>query len=840
MMKRKILCAALALITALPCISTINHQPNFSLSAAAEGMDGIVSGMTYRIRNEKSSLYLTVDADGNVCQQAEGVQNWMPVRQADGSYLLTCGSLALTVADGSDASGANIYAAPQNGSNSQKFHIHSDAEGFWITSVCSDDVCAVEIKGKSNNEGANVQQYKYQANPNQRFFFEQTAGMLRGDLDGNGRLNAADLTLMKRALLGTPDTVTAGIMDVSGDGQADSADARMLRDYLLQIIDTFPEPYAQPEIPDIPEIPDTPNEGGRYMEYLNRGVNAVSNGRQVLVSWRSLADDPKDIAFNVYRTTDGRSEKLNSQPLTGGTNFTDTTANLSKQNTYFVKAVVSGKETDTDGSFSLTANPTAGAQIINIKKGGLIHFVWVGDFDGDGSYDYLVDRCADNHQKLEAYRSDGTYLWTVDLGYNSENKNNISPGASTVDVGMWDGVTVYDMDCDGYADVLVRIADGVIFGDGKTYKNTITNGQAIAVIDGRTGALKADAPVPDDFIKVGPMACMMEIGYLDGVHPSVVCWMKNRNKDKTFNSITAAFGYENGKFQMHWKYKNDILFTERTEYKNGYAEAHQIRVADVDYDGKDEVLHMGYCLNGDGSLRYHIDEIVHGDRWFVGSFCNANNGKEMYGYGVQQKNQYGLLEYIYNASTGKMLWTNYTKSGALIDVGRGNVGDVDPRYDGFECWSFQGLYNMNGKKIGDQNLYPSLRLWWDGDLFAESYNDGKIEKWDYQNSAVQRLVSTWKVTDCTGSERGASMFYGDILGDWREEVVMTSSDYSKLVILSTTSPTDVRLYSLAQNPCYRNCMTAKGYYQSHMLDYFLGNNMEMPDAPKLNIIQKAS
>lgn len=62
---------------------------------------------------------------------------------------------------------------------------------------------------------------------------------------------------------------------------------------------------------------------------------------------------------------------------------------------------------------------------------------------------------------------------------------------------MWDGATVYDMDCDGYADVLVRIADGVKFGDGKTYKNTKhKNAQAIAVIDGRTGALKAEAPVP--------------------------------------------------------------------------------------------------------------------------------------------------------------------------------------------------------------------------------------------------------------------------------------------------------------------------------------------------------
>ncbi len=659
---------------------------------------------------------------------------------------------------------------------------------------------------------------------------------LRGDLNFDGKLNACDLTLMKRGLMTGFEPLAAQIADVSADGITDRNDAEMLRDYLLTKIDNFPEQYyTEPETPQI-----QPLSGSRQMEYLSRGVCAVSSGKGVFVSWRLLADDPAEIAFNVYRTTDGKTVKLNDAPLTGGTNFTDSKADLKKNNTYSVKAVINGTETDTDGSDTLPANSVSNARIVNIKAGGQIHFVWVGDFDGDGNYDYLVDRNADDHQKLEAYKNDGTYLYTIDLGYNSENKNNISPGSSAIDVGMWDGATVYDMDCDGYADILLRIADGVTFADGSKYQNANASAQEIAVIDGRTGTLKASAPVPDDYIKIGPMACMMEIGYLDGVRPSVVCWMKNRNKDKTFNSMTAAFGYdENGTFRLHWKYKNEVLFNNRTEYKNGYAEAHQIRVADVDYDGKDEVLHMGYCLNGDGSLRYHIDEIVHGDRWFVGSFCNENNGKEMYGYGIQQNNQFGLLEYFYNASTGEMLWTNYAKEGTA-DVGRGNIGDIDPRIDGFEVWSFQGLYNYNGKRLGDGALYPCIRLWWDGDLLAESYNDTKFEKWNWEAGKAERLLSPWKLTDCRGSERGAPMFYADITGDWREEVIMTSTDFSKLVIWNTTAPTDTRLYCLAQNPCYRNCMTAKGYFQSHMLDYYLGTGMEMPQTPNISIISKAA
>ena len=411
---------------------------------------------------------------------------------------------------------------------------------------------------------------------------------------------------------------------------------------------------------------------------------------------------------------------------------------------------------------------------------------------------------------------------------NSENHNNISPGASTIDVGMWDGATVYDIDCDGYAEVLVRIADGVTMGDGTVYKNNTINGQAIAVVNGMTGALKTSASVPDDYINIGPMACMMEVGYLDGKKPSLVCWFKNRNANKTFNSLDVAYTFENGEFKQQWKYEN----------KTGYAEAHQIRVADVDYDGKDEVLHMGYALNGDGTLRYHIDDIVHGDRWYVGAFENGNYGNAMMGYGIQRVNPSGLLEYFYNASTGEILWENKTTDGSTFDVARGNVGDIDPNYDGFECWSFQGTFNYNGTHITDNYLYPVIRLWWDGDLLSESYNDGKLEKWDYKNNATQHILTTWKVTDCTGSNRGAPMFYGDILGDWREEVIMTNSDYSKLVILTTTKETDERIYCLAQNPCYRNCMTAKGYYQSHMLDYFLGYNMEKPKTPDITIIEK--
>ncbi len=648
-----------------------------------------------------------------------------------------------------------------------------------------------------------------------------------GDMNGDRILTAVDFTLMKRLYTsGKADELQTILGDLNGDGKMDTADIKLLNDYLLAKIDKFPvgSIYEEPEIYNGQKT----LTGNRQMERLDRGVVALNTGKGIFVNWRMLASDEPDIGFNVYRTTDGKTTKVNKDVLYGGTNFTDTTADLSKANTYFVKTVYNNTEWDSEGSFTVPANKGAGAYYtVPIKDGGTIHFVWVGDFNGDGAYDFLIDRCADNQQKLEAYLNDGTYLWTINLGYNSENKNNIEPGASTIDVGMWDGATVYDIDCDGYAEVMVRIADGVTFGDGGKYTNSNTSAQVIAVVDGMTGALQDTAPVPDDKSEAGPKACMMEIGYLDGVKPSLVCWVKNRNDNKSFNSYNVAYTYENGKFVQQWK-------------SNAYgAEAHQIRVIDVDSDGKDEVLHMGYALNGDGTLRYTVDNVVHGDRWYVGAFENANNGGEMMGYGIQQDNGNGLLEYFYNASTGKLIWEHYAASGTA-DVGRGNIGDIDPNHEGMECWSFQGMYSMDDDKINDTTPYPVFRIFWDGDLFSESYNEGKIEKWDYNYKSTNRLDSTWKIYGASGSERGVGMLHADIIGDWREESVLVNYDTDELVIYSTIIPTNERIYSLAQNPAYRNCMTAKGYYQSNMLDYFLGYGMETPPTPDICYIGDAA
>ncbi|MBV7700660.1 hypothetical protein [Streptomyces sp. TRM70350] len=570
----------------------------------------------------------------------------------------------------------------------------------------------------------------------------------------------------------------------------------------------------------------------RPMENLGRGVVAVrSSNTSVLVSWRLLGLDPDGIGFNVYRTTAGGQEvKLNSAVLTQGTNFTDTTADLTRSNSYRVRPVINGAEQPPSGAFTLTANHAVEPAVrVPLRAGGPVKFVWVGDLDGDGEYDFVLDRQT-SPQTLEAYRRDGQLLWSVNMGPNSTNQNNIEGGSSTIDVGHNDGVTVYDFDSDGRAEVAVRIANGVRFGNGATFTHSNNNRQFIAILDGMTGAPRATAPVPTDYLADGPMYARFGVGHLDGSRPSLVAFMKNRRGNGAFNLMMGAWQFTGQSLTQQWKWLRGNQNTP---------DGHNTRVIDVNGDGTDEVAEIGFVLNGNGTLRYSLGPagVIHGDRFHIAKMDPDRPGLQ--GYGVQQDNPSGLREYYYDATNGSIIW-RHTASGTA-DVGRGMAGDIDPRFPGMEVWSFSGLYNAPANRLTEPNTslrpWPQLGLWWDGDITMELLNDGKFEKWNPNNpkpsNSLARLLTTSNYGAVDASQNVQPTFYGDILGDWREEAVYTNASYNQLIIFTTDHPTSTRLYTLAHNPAYRNAMTLKGYMQSHHVDYFLGAGMTRPPRPNI-------
>jgi hypothetical protein len=579
--------------------------------------------------------------------------------------------------------------------------------------------------------------------------------------------------------------------------------------------------------------PPPPSSGARRMENLGRGVVAVrASGNSVLVSWRLLGLDPAGIGFNVYRSAAGGSPvRLNSSVLTGGTNLTDSTANLSQSNSYSVRPVVNGAEQAPSGSFTLTANHATEPVVrVPLRAGGVVKFVWVGDLDGDGEYDYVLDRQT-SPQTIEAYRGNGQFLWSVNMGPNSTNQDNIEGGSATINVGHNDGMTVYDLDSDGRAEVALRIANGVRFGNGVTYNGLSDNTrQAVAVLDGMTGAPRATAAVPTDYLSDGPMYARFGVGHLDGTNPSLVAYMKNRIGSGDFNLMFTAWRFTGSALTMQWKFLRG---------NQNLPDGHNTRIIDVDGDGRDEVAEIGFVLNGNGSLRYSLGPqgIIHGDRFHIAKMDPNRPGLQ--GYGVQQVNPSGLRDYYYDAANGSVIW-RHVEAGTA-DVGRGMAGDVDPRFPGMEVWAFSGLYNAPGNRLTEPNTslrpWPQLGLWWDGDVTMELINDGKFEKWNPNaptpTNSAPRLLTIGNFGAVNASQGVQPTLVGDILGDWREEVLYTNASFNELIIFTTNQASGTRLYTLAHNPAYRNDMTVKGYMQSHHVDYFLGSGMGTPPRPNI-------
>ncbi|WP_460796845.1 rhamnogalacturonan lyase family protein [Microbacterium sp. GXF0217] len=588
-------------------------------------------------------------------------------------------------------------------------------------------------------------------------------------------------------------------------------------------------PQIAPTIPGWTQSQAAAAATTRPMESLDRGVVAVrASETEVLVSWRSLGLDPVNTTFNVYRSTaGGAAVKLNDTPLTGGTNYTDATADLTRRNSYYVRPIFDGVWQAASRSFLLSADHAIEPAVrVPLRAGAPIKYVWVGDLDGDGSYDYVVDRHGASTQSVEAYTSDGAFLWSMDLGPNSADRDNIEPGSSTIDVGHWDGLTVRDLDLDGTAEVAVRISDGVTFGDGSVFDEYDDDvHQSLAVVDGLTGVLEASAPLPTEYLSDGPLAARLGVGYLDGVTPSVVGFMKNRIGSGDFNLVYSAWTFDGAALTPQWEWHRGS-----TPAPDG----HNTRIIDLDQDGDDEIAEIGFALDGDGTLLYSLaDEgIVHGDRFAITDMDASRAGLE--GYGVQQNNASGLRDYYYGAKNGNVLW-QHVETG-IADVGRGMAGDIDDRYSGLEVWAFDGVYNARRNLLTQESEpWPHLGVLWDGDTGMELYNDGRIENWNPSDGSVSRLVSTWTHGAINAGTQYPN-FIGDILGDWREEVVMTNSTFDELIVFTTDAPTDTRLYTLAHNPAYRNDMTVKGYLQTHYVDYYLGFDMAVPPRPGIDYV----
>lgn len=593
-------------------------------------------------------------------------------------------------------------------------------------------------------------------------------------------------------------------------------------------------------------------------ERLGRGVVAYRSGQKVLVSWRTLPSDKPGEAFNVYRN----GKRLNAQPLTqGGTLFADE-APLAQGAVYTVEGG-GCKETFTlpantpDGYLAIPLAPPAdGTTAVPYSANDAT----VADVDGDGEYEIILKwepaNARDNSQAgmtdpvyVDCYRIDGTRLWRICLG------RNIRAGAH------YTQILAYDFDGDHRAEVMMKTADGTIDGTGRVigdstadwrcrdehtnrYGRIMSGPEYLTVFSGLTGAALKTVPyVPDR----GPDGCwgdnygnrseryLAALAFLDGKHPSAVFC-----RGYYARTALAAWRWDGTDLRLQWYYDTNpqpqqtaladsLHLTNHAQPDDAGQGNHNLRVADVDGDGCDEIVYGALCVDHDGQTLYNT-HLGHGDAIHLVAVPKTNR---LYIWDVHENRRDGSE--LRDAATGQIIFQRK----ADYDVGRGMAADIDSTHYGPEVWSAnvpltspfdsaatQALRSQDvdysDVRRGAARLSCNFAIWWDGGLTRQLLDHETVTRYNAATKTVDvvqhfdgRFNNSTKSTPCLSA---------DILGDWREEVVVRNAESTELRIYLTPFATSHRVPCLMTDPPYRASVAAENvaYNQPPELGYYLG------------------
>jgi rhamnogalacturonan endolyase len=629
----------------------------------------------------------------------------------------------------------------------------------------------------------------------------------------------------------------------------------------------------------LPAIPaDGRAKKRRQMENLSRGVVAVNeDGKKVFVGWRMLGTDAADIAFDVYRETRGKTVKLNDKPVKDVTFFVDDKADLTQPNSYFVR--VAGKNEPAATKYTLPANPEAKQYLsvpLKTPPGYTPNDASVGDLDGDGDYEIVlhqVGRGRDNsfpgfttEPVLQAYRLDGTLLWTIDLG------KNIREGAH------YTQFIVYDLDGDGRAEIACKTADGTIDGKGKIIGDANADWRApegafaeisdprggaprrqniagkilsgpeyLSIFDGETGAELATTKFvpPRHPAKLDPTAdelnavwgdgtgnrvdrFLAAVAYLDGERPSLIM-----TRGYYTRSVLAAWDYRDKKISLRWVFDSDAGGAENRKFRG--QGNHNLSVGDIDADGRDEIVFGAMVVDDDGKGLYSTG-LGHGDAMHLSDLDPDRSGLEV--FGIQERFD-DAGAHFRDARTGEILWKKQSvKAGDDGEgPGRGLALDIDPRRRGFESWvrgaGIDGLFSAKGEKISDRAPDScNFGVYWDGDTLSELLDRNRISKWNWTKETTEPLFTAADALSNNGT-KATPVLSADIFGDWREEVIWRTRDNRELRIYTTVIPTAHRFYTFMHDAQYRLSIAWQnvGYNQPPHTSFFVGEGMKPPPRP---------
>lgn len=623
-------------------------------------------------------------------------------------------------------------------------------------------------------------------------------------------------------------------------------------------------------------------------ERLNRGVVAVrQDDGKVFISWRILNSDKRGEAFDVYRN----GEKLNKKALQKGGSFFIDEGPLSGEARYEVKGGgIDGSftlrsdaptgylsipiEKPEGGTVPRMAAPARRQQQNNNsgRQGrngrgwqwrdyGTYNYIasdaTVADVDGDGQYEIILkwdptnarDNSHDGYTGptlLDCYRLTGERLWRIDLG------RNIRSGAHYVQF------IAYDLDGDGRAELMVKTADGTRDGKGHVlmggrvvadlvgdtipdYRNNrgriLEGPEYITVFNGLTGEAMDTKPyIPErgDLAAWGDTngnrseRYLAGVGYFGHEHNGMRVPSAIFCRGYYTRSVIAAWDWDGHELKSRWTFD-----TNNPEWRSYAGQGnHNLRIADVDGDGLDEITYGSMAVDHDGRGLYNTG-FGHGDAIHLMAFDPTTDRLQVWDCHENRRDGSDFRD----AATGKVIFQIPSKS----DVGRAMAADIDPTNPGVEMWSSDshGIRNIKGEVVGqakdadDQQhnnqlmmngrwLSVNFGIWWDGDLLRELLDHETVSKYDWQNHQVVD-VQKFEGQFNNGSKSNPCLA-ADILGDWREEVIIRNRESTELRIYTTTIPTDYRIDCLMQDIPYRHSVATQNvaYNQPSEPGYYIG------------------
>lgn len=571
-------------------------------------------------------------------------------------------------------------------------------------------------------------------------------------------------------------------------------------------------------------------------EKLSRGLIGIPTEKGMYFSWRITLEDAPDLRFDLYRSSNGGAQvKLNKEPISKTTDFLDNTVDFAVENQWTLKSS-HGEVTTWKRPKNEKQNPYLSIPISKPKDGEIAneHFAYmandcsVGDLDGDGEYEIILKWSPSNSKRppqrgftgntyLDAYKMDGTQLWRIDLG------PNVRSGAATTNF------LVFDFDGDGCAEICCKTGDGTIdgighkIGDGQVdwrtwdkespmYGKIVNGPEYLTVFEGCSGKeLDSKEYIPtryplDGWGGIGGNCgndntggrsdrFTAAVAFLDGKTPSPVMirgWYGR--------TVVAAWTFTNGTLRHLWSFDSAAPGWETYSGMGN----HSVTIADFDSDGCDEICVGAMTVDHDGKGLFTTG-LRHGDALHAGRFIPSRQGIQVFGVHENEGDNEIVRRTpavaMFDGATGEIIW----QDGLGQDTGRGVAADVDPRYDGAECWC-----NIGGLRRGDTGEMISDRkpnscnftIYWDADSLSELLDHVSISKWNWNTENTDLLLKAEGVVSNNGT-KGNPCLSGDILGDWREEVIWASKDQTELRIYSTTLPAADKRITLMNDRQYR-------------------------------------